>query len=72
MFDSDKLRVQVIQKMKGVGVKVVCGKKTTKEDFDDYDYVVIATYAKINELLDETIQYQYLMIKSLIRILMVQ
>ena len=59
LFDSDKLRVQVIQKMKGVGVKVVCGKKTTKEDFDDYDYVVIATYAKINELLDETIQYQY-------------
>ena len=31
----------------------------TEEDFDDYDYVVIATYAKINELLDESIQYQY-------------
>ena len=59
LFDSDKLRVQVIQKMKGVGVKVVCGKKTTEEDFDDYDYIVIATYAKINELLDESIQYQY-------------
>ena len=59
LFDSEKLRVQVTQKMKGVGVNVVLNKHTTKEDFDDYDYVVIATYAKINELLDESIQYQY-------------
>ena len=49
LFDSDKLRVQVIQKMKGAGVNVICGKHTTKEDFDDYDYVVIATYSKLNE-----------------------
>ena len=59
LFDSEKLRVQVTQKMKGAGVNVVLNKHTTKEDFDDYDYVVIATYAKINELLDESIQYQY-------------
>ena len=59
LFDSEKLRVQVTQKMKGAGVNVVLNKHTTKEDFDDYDYVVIATYAKINELLDESVQYQY-------------
>ena len=59
LFDSEKLKVQVTQKMKGVGVNVVLNKHTTEEDFDDYDYVVIATYAKINELLDESIQYQY-------------
>jgi len=59
LFDKDKLKIQAIQKMKGVGVDVVLNKHTTEEDFDDYDYVVIATYAKINELLDETIQYQY-------------
>ena len=59
LFDSEKLRVQVTQKMKGAGVNVVLNKHTTEEDFDDYDYVVIATYAKINELLDEPIQYQY-------------
>ena len=59
LFDSEKLRVQVTQKMKGAGVNVILNKHTTKEDFDDYDYVVIATYAKINELLDESIQYQY-------------
>ena len=59
LFDSEKLRVQTIQKMKGVGVNVVFNKHTTKEDFDDYDYVVIATYAKINELLDKPKQYQY-------------
>ena len=59
LFDSDKLRVQVIQKMKGAGVNVICGKHTTKEDFDDYDYVVIATYSKLNELLDDKKQYQF-------------
>ena len=59
LFDSEKLKVQVTQKMKGAGVNVVLNKHTTKEDFEDYDYVVIATYAKINELLDESIQYQY-------------
>ena len=59
LFDSEKLRVQTIQKMNGVGVNVVFNKQTTKEDFDDYDYVVIATYAKINELLDKPKQYQY-------------
>jgi len=64
LFDSEKLRVQTIQKMKGVGVNVVFNKQTTKEDFDDYDYVVIATYAKINELLDEPKQYQYEVIEK--------
>jgi len=59
LFDSDKLRIQATQKMKGAGVNVVLNKHTTKEDFEDYDYVVIATYAKMNELLDEPIQYQY-------------
>jgi len=59
LFDSNKLRVQVIQKIKGAGVKVVRGKKTTEEDFKDFDYIVIAAYAKINDLVDEPIQYQY-------------
>ena len=53
LFDSEKLRVQAIQKMKGVGVEVNLNRKTIKEDFDDYDHVVIATYARINELLYE-------------------
>ena len=59
LFDSDGLKTQASYKMKGVGVNIVLNKHTTEEDFDDYDYVVIATYAKINELLDESIQYQY-------------
>ena len=64
LFDSEKLRVQVTQKMKGAGVNVVLNKHTTKEDFDDYDYVVIATYSKLNELLDDKIQYQYEVIEK--------
>jgi D-amino-acid oxidase len=59
LFDSDKLTTQASYKMKGVGVNVVLNKHTTKEDFDNYDYVVIATYSKINELLDDKKQYQY-------------
>jgi len=59
LFDSDKLCSQVIQKMKGVGVNVVLNRKTTKKDFDDYDYVVISTYAKLNELLDEQKEFQF-------------
>jgi len=59
LFDSDGLKTQASYKMDGVGVNVILNKHTTKEDFDDYDYIVIATYAKINELLDEPIQYQY-------------
>jgi hypothetical protein len=64
LFDSDKLRIQVTQKMKGAGVEVVCKRVTVKEDFEDYDYVVIATYAKMNELLDEPRQYQYEVIEK--------
>ena len=59
LFDSDKLTTQASYKMKGVGVNVVLNKHTTKEDFDNYDYVVIATYSKLNELLDDKKQYQY-------------
>ena len=59
LFDSGKLKEQCIKKIKGVGVNLVLNKHTTKEDFDDYDYVVIATYAKINELLDKPKKYQY-------------
>ena len=59
LFDKDRLRIQATQKMKGAGVNVVLNKYTIKEDFDDYDYVVIATYSKLNELLDDKKQYQY-------------
>lgn len=59
LFDSGKLKEQSIKKIKGVGVNLVLNKQTTKEDFDDYDYVIIATYAKINELLDNPKKYQY-------------
>ena len=47
LFDKDKLKIQVTQKMKGAGVNVVLNKHTTKEDFDDYYYVVIATYSML-------------------------
>jgi hypothetical protein len=41
------------------GVEVLKNKTTTKDDFKGFDVVVIATYAKLNELLDEKKWYQY-------------
>ena len=59
LFNKDKLKTLTTQKMENTGVDVVLNKKTTEDDFDDYDYIVIATYAKINDLLDDPNRYQY-------------
>ena len=59
LFDSEKLRVQSTQKMCGAGVNVVLKNKTTKKDLDKFDYVVIATYSKLNSLLKSKRKYQF-------------
>tara|TARA_Y100000741_G_scaffold319421_1_gene267360 strand:+ start:2941 stop:4713 length:1773 start_codon:yes stop_codon:yes gene_type:complete len=64
LFDSDSLRVQAKDKMKSSGVRLFLNKSTSKEDFDDFDYIVIATYAKINDLLDKPKSYQYEVIEK--------
>jgi len=58
-FNSERLRSQVIDRMEGVGVEVVLNKHTTRKDFGDYDYIIIATYAKINDLLIKPKLLQY-------------
>jgi hypothetical protein len=61
LFDSEMLRVQSIQKMRGVGVDVVLKHKTTKKDIEaqTFDYVIIATYSKLNSLLKSKRKYQF-------------
>ena len=59
LFDSYKLYESVRDKLWSSGVEVLKNKTTTKDDFKGYDVVVIATYAKLNELLDKKKKYQY-------------
>ena len=59
LFDNYKLYELVRDKLWSSGVEVLKNKTTTKDDFKGYDVVVIATYAKLNDLLDEKKWYQY-------------
>ena len=64
LFDSFNLKKQVLSKIKSSGVNLILNKRSTKKDFKSFDYVVIATYAKINELLDKKRPYQYEIIEK--------
>ena len=59
LFDNYKLYESVRDKLWSSGVEVLKNKTTTKDDFKGFDVVVIATYAKLNDLLDEKKWYQY-------------
>ena len=59
LFDSDKLREIVKRRMATSGVNINLNRKTIKDDLNDYDFIVISTYSKINELLQSPKQYQF-------------
>ena len=59
LFDSKILYNLVKLKLKGNGVKVKLNKKTKKTDLKNYNITVIATYSKLNDLLDNKKEYQY-------------
>ena len=59
LFDNYKLYESVRDKLWSSGVEVLKNKTTTKDDFKGYDVVVIATYAKLNDLLEKKKRYQY-------------
>ena len=59
LFDNYKLYELVRDKLWSSGVDVQRNRTTIKDDFKGYDVVVIATYAKLNELLDKKKRYQY-------------
>jgi hypothetical protein len=59
LFDSDKLKDIVERRMLALGVEKICNKKTIKKDFEGYDFIVISTYSKLNDLLDTPRQYQF-------------
>jgi len=59
LFDSLVLRKVVKSKLYSNGVQTLTNKSTSKKDFNKYDIVVLATYSKLNELLDNKIEYQF-------------
>ena len=59
LFDNYKLYEAVRDKLWSSGVEVLKNKTTTKDDFKGFDVVVIATYSKLNDLLDKKKRYQY-------------
>ena len=64
LFDSQKLREIIKRRLSFSRVNVIYNKSTTTDDFNDYDFVVISTYSKINDLLKDKRQYQYEVIEK--------
>ena len=59
LFDNYGLYDAVRSKLWSSGVDVQRNRTTTKDDFKNYDVVVVATYAKLNDLLDNKKEYQF-------------
>ena len=59
LFCNYGLYEAVRTKLWSSGVEVIKNKTTTKDDFKGYDVVVVATYAKLNQLLEDKKEYQF-------------
>ena len=59
LFDHKQLRRILIDDMELFNVNYLLNHKTNKNEFSDFDYIVISTYSKINELIDNKREYQF-------------
>ena len=63
VFDPNILRALVWEGLRSSGVQVRLGHRASAEEVKEYDFVVLATYARMNDLLHElgepTRQYQF-------------
>ena len=60
LFDPDKLKLSVNDKLFSSGANLKMSTTINKNDFEDFDYVLLATYARINELVDKPkVKYQF-------------
>ena len=59
LFDSQILYNLVKAKLKSNGITIKLNKQTSKDDLVNYDEVIIATYSKLNDLLDNKREYQF-------------
>lgn len=53
LIDINKLKSICKKRIKDLNIKVFLGKEVKREDLNDYDFVIIATYANLNEVLEE-------------------
>jgi len=51
LFDPVRLREIAVEELSAAGVRVLLERSATVADLDDFDYVVVATYARINDAL---------------------
>lgn len=58
LIDPHALKQSCLEKLKANMVNVFLNRKATKKIFPKYDHIVIATYAALNELLDDYPQAQ--------------
>ncbi len=59
LFNNEKLYDLVKLKLKSSGVHVKLNKQTKKENIKDFNITVIATYSRLNELLNNKKEYQF-------------
>ena len=59
LFDMLALRKSVENKIFGTNVKLHTNRETIRHDFDDYDFIVNATYSNINQFKKTKEVYQY-------------
>lgn len=59
LFDVDLLRDACRRQLVTTGVSVKLGRRVRRSDLEDFDVIIIATYARSNELLDPPFQRRY-------------
>jgi|TARA_R110000803_G_scaffold139900_3_gene206536 hypothetical protein len=59
LFDPKIMKRFLLDDIDLYNVNLILNHKTLKKEFLDYDYVVISTYSKINELVENNREYQF-------------
>lgn len=59
LFNPMAMKRFLIDDMNLYNVNLKLNHKTNKNEFSDFDYIVISTYSKINELVDNKREYQF-------------
>ena len=61
LFNPDKLKILLHNRIKRYGVNLNLGTKIERDDLDNYDFVINATYSNLNANLDpsQRLDYQF-------------
>ena len=59
LFNPNQLKRILSDDLELYNVNCVFNHKTNKNEFSGFDYIIISTYSKINELVDNKREYQF-------------